>query len=237
MTAGLPAAALRVVFAVAYPLLAHWASHREAGAGGVPVAALALLDLALIVLVQPLVARRAWAWATLALVALGLWRLAPTPWPQLLLLAPPVLFTGLVGWWFGRSLRAPRQPVITRIVAGLEQTTPELLPADLYRYTRRLTGAWAIVLIGLALANTVLALVAVPDGLLARLGHVPVLAVSQTTWSWFANLLDYGIVGGFFVGEYALRRRWFPVRPYRNFFDFLRRMGALGPDFWRRLFD
>ena len=237
MTPGLPAAALRLVFAIAYPFLAHWASHREAGGAGFPVAALALFDLALIVLVQPLVERRVWAWATLALVAAGLWQLAPTPYPQLMLLAPPVLFTGLLGWWFGRSLRAPRVPVITRIVAGLEQTAPEQLPPDLYRYTRRLTGAWAILLACLALANTVLALIAVPDGLLARLGHVPVLAVSQTTWSWFANLLDYGIVGGFFVGEYLLRRRWFPVRPYRNFFDFLRRMGALGPTFWRQLFD
>lgn len=237
MSHGLHAAALRLVFAIAYPLLAHWASHREAGAGGLPVAALALLDLALIVLVRPLVERRGWAWATLALIAAGLWWLAPTPYPQLMLLAPPVLFTGLVGWWFGRSLRAPRVPVITKIVAGLEQTTADQLPADLRRYTRRLTGAWAVVLIGLALANTVLALIAVPDGLLARLGHVPLLAVSQTTWSWFANLLDYGIVGGFFIGEYALRRRWFPVRPYRNFIDFLRRMAALGPTFWRQLFD
>ena len=237
MTHGLPAAALRLVFAIAYPFLAHWASHRAAGAGGFPVAALALFDLALIVLVQPLVQRRGWAWATLALVAAGLWQLAPTPYPQLMLLAPPVLFTGLLAWWFGRSLRAPRVPVITRIVAGLEQAEPAQLPPDLYRYTRRLTGAWAILLTCLALANTVLALIAVPDGVLARLGHAPVLAVSQTTWSWFANLLDYGIVGGFFVGEYLLRRRWFPVRPYRNFVDFLRRMAALGPGFWRQLFD
>ena len=86
-------AALRLVLAIAYPLLAHWASHR----GGGPVAALALLDLALIVLLQPLAQRRGWAWALLALVALALWQLAPTRYPQMLLLAPPLLFTGTAG--------------------------------------------------------------------------------------------------------------------------------------------
>jgi len=226
-------AALRLVLAIAYPFLAHWASQH----GSAAVAGLALVDLTLIVLLQPLLQPRAWAWATLGLVALALWRLASTPYPQLLLLAPPVLFTGLVGWWFGRSLRAPRVPVITRIVAGLERTDATQLPADLLRYTRRLTAAWACVLVGLALANTTLAMIAVPDGVLARLGHAPLLTVSQTTWSWFANLLDYGIVGGFFLGEYLLRLRWFPKRPYRNFIDFLRQMGALGPTFWRQLFD
>ncbi|MFD0738719.1 ketosynthase [Lysobacter koreensis] len=224
--------AVRIALAVAYPLLAHWASHR----GGAPVAALALLDLALIVLLQPLAQRRGWAWALLVAVGLALWPLAATRVPLLLLLAPPPLFTGLLAWWFGRSLRAPREPVITRIVAALERGTPAQLAPELYRYTRRLTGAWAALLAGLALANTVLALVAVPDGVLAQLGHAPVLAVSQSTWSWFANLLDYGIVAGFFVAEYLLRQLWFPNR-YRSFLDFLQRMGALGPGFWRQLFD
>ena len=231
----MPTAALRLVLAVAYPFLAHWASQ-GGGAGGA-IAALALLDLTLIVLLLPLLQPRVWAWALLVLIAGGLWLLVPTSYPQLMLLAPPVLFTGMLGWWFARSLHAPRVPVITKIVAGLEQTTAAALPADLFAYTRRLTAAWAILLACLALANATLAMIAVPGGLLARLGHEPVLSVSQTTWSWFANLLDYGIVGGFFMGEYALRRRWFPVRPYRNFFDFLRRMGALGPTFWRQLFD
>jgi uncharacterized membrane protein len=225
-------AGLRLILAIAYPFLAHWASHR----GGSPVAALALFDLALIVLLQPLALRRGWAWALLALVALALWRLVPTTILPMLLLAPPLLFTALVAWFFGRSLRAPRVPVITRIVAALERCEPSGLAPDLIRYTRRLTATWAALLLGLAIANGVLALIAVPNGVLARLGHAPLVTVSQTTWSWFANLLDYGIVGGFFIGEYMLRKRWFPAR-YRNFAEFLQRMAALGPAFWRQLFD
>ena len=73
--------------------------------------------------------------------------------------------------------------------------------------------------------------------LLVRLGHPPVLTVPQHVWSWFANLLNHGIVGGMFMGEYVLRRRLFPNRPYRNFVGFVRLLGALGPKFWRQLFD
>ncbi len=32
---------------------------------------------------------------------------------------------------------------------------------------------------------------------------------------------------------YALRSRWFPVRPYRNFIDFVHQLARLGPVFWR----
>lgn len=225
-------AAVRVLLAIGYPLLAHWASVQDRS----DIAVLALLDLCLIVLLMPLSQRRPWAWALLALAAIGLWSLRATPYPQLMLLAPPVLFTALLSWWFGRSLMPPRVPLITRIVAGLEQCEPSQVKPELLRYTRRLTATWAVLLACLALANTVLALIAVPDGLLARLGHPPLVEVSQRAWSWFANLLNHGIVWGFFVGEYLVRHRIFPERPYRNFADFLRRLGALGPGFWRELF-
>lgn len=226
-------AALRLCLAVAYPLLAHWASH----GGGDLAAALALLDLVVLVLADALLQLRAWALALLLACAALLAWLAGGPMLQVLLLAPPMAFTGLLAWLFARSLRSPRGALITRIVVAMEQCPAEELPADLRRYSRRLTAAWAWLLVGLTVANGVLALIAVPDGVLARLGYPPPVAVTQAQWSWFANLLNYGIVGGFFVGEYALRRRWFPPRTYRNFFDFLRRMAGLGPRFWRELFE
>lgn len=226
-------AALRLVMAVAYPLLAHWATH----GGGDLAAALALLDLAVLVLADALLQRRAWALTLLVAIGAALWWLIGTPALQVLLLAPPMVFTGLLAWLFARSLRSPRGALITRIVIAMEQCPAEALPADLRRYSRRLTAAWAWLLAGLTVANGVLALIAVPDGLLARLGQAPPIAVTQAQWSLFANLLNYGIVGGFFLGEYALRRRWFPPRSYRNFFDFLRRMAGLGPRFWRELFE
>jgi len=224
-------AALRLLLALAYPLLAHLASSRGSGV----LAAVALADIAAIVLLQPLLTRRPWAWGVAALLAAGLVALAQSRYAQLPLLLVPVAFVALVAWAFARTLRAGRVPLISKIVAALEHKPAAALEPRLHHYTRRLTAAWAVLLAALALANLVLALLAVPNGLLASFGAVPPITVSERQWSWFANLLNYGLVAGFFIGEYALRRRWFPNRPYRNFAEFLRQMGALGPEFWRTL--
>ncbi|MGO1069926.1 ketosynthase [Lysobacter sp. CA199] len=222
----------RVLLAIAYPLLAHWASHDGSGV----LAALALADLVVFVTVDGLLAPRLLAWMA-TLVLLGALALsAATPYAQMLLLTPPVLFNGWLAWWFARSLRAPRQALITRIVAALHGCAPEQLTPELYRYTRRLTALWACVLALLALVNGVLATIAVPDGLLARLGHLPAIAISREQWSWFANIINYGVVGGMFAVEYLVRRRLFKQRPETGFFDFLRKMAQLGPKFWKELF-
>src|SRR5690606_32095048 len=139
-----PAAALllpvQLALCVAYPFLAHAATVK-----GSPWASLALADLVLLLLCAPLLRRRLWALGLLALLLAGLAGLEGGPWPPLLLLAPPVLFTGWLAWWFARSLWGGRTPLIQRIVAALYvragwPTTPELLA-----YARRLTGGWAAV--------------------------------------------------------------------------------------------
>src|SRR5690606_18128383 len=188
------------------------------------------------VLLEPLARARSWAWVLLAAITAGLWAIRGGDVPVLLLLAPPALFAALVSWFFGRSLRGGRVPLITRIVAAREGCAAAALEPRLRHYTVRLTLAWSVLLAVLAVADAALAVIAVPDGVLVRLGYAPVVSVSQQAWSWFANLLDYGILAGFFIGEYLLRQRLFPDPPYRNFFDFLRRMGQLGPAFWRGLF-
>ncbi|QSX79298.1 COG4648 family protein [Agrilutibacter solisilvae] len=231
------AALARLALALAYPPLAHWASH---DGGGVP-AGIALADLVLVILVEPLLRGRPWALALFAVILAALYALAGTGHTQTLLLAPPVLFLGLLSWFFGRSLRAPRTPVISRIVCALEGYVPARLPPELARYTRRLTLAWSLVLATLALVNAVLATLAVPGGFADRLGLVaagplPAWAVPRERWSLIANVLNYGIVGAFFMGEYVLRRRFFPHRPYRHFGDFVAQLARLGPDFWRGLF-
>ena len=151
----------------------------------------------------------------------------------------PVAYIALVAWTFGRTLRAGRTPLVTRMMLALEHPSSSADPAmpvdpRQLRYTRRLTVVWSATLGLLALANLVLALVAVPRGLLASLGVAAPFVVTETQWSWFANLLNYGLIGGLFIGEFALRKRVFPGR-YRSFPHFLRQMAALGPDTWKRL--
>ena len=226
----MPALLARLLLALAYPWIAHAATAR----GSAPLATIALADIALIVLLPALLARRVGAWLlAIALVPLLL-RLAHSPHAQLPLLLVPVAFIAMVAWAFGRTLRTGRVPLITRIVSALDGTTPALLAPELRTYTRKLTATWAGMLALLALVNLVLALIAVPDGWLASFGIAPPLSVTESQWSWFANVCNYGLLGGLFIGEYLLRKRRFPGR-YASFADFLRRMAALGPVFWRDL--
>lgn len=225
------ALALRTVLAFAYPFLAHAANARDDGT----LAALALADLGVILLLGPLLRQRGWAWASLAVLVPVLALLADAPHPTLPLLAPPVVFPALVGWLFARTLWRGRVALITRMASALHAQPVAALDPALARYSRALTGCWAALLFALALVNLVLAVFAVPEGLLAQLGHPTPLPVLDARGSLFANLLIHGVVGGAFLGEYAWRRHRFPDQPYRNLPEFVRKLARLGPAFWRDL--
>ena len=221
--------ALQVGLAIAYALLAHAAS-----AGSVHAALAALLVLVALVLAAPMLQPRAWAWALAALLAAGAWALHRAGLSMVPLLLVPVAFVWLVAWVFARSLRRDRVPLILRIVSGIDGVPPAQVPADVAAYARGLTAAWAWVLLLLGVANLVLALLATPGGLLDQVGLASPWPITRTQWSWFANLLNYGVVGGFFVLEFQFRRLKFPARDH-GFLDIVRRMGRLGPAFWRDL--
>jgi uncharacterized membrane protein len=224
--------ALRMSLLLAYLPLAHFAGSRSSPT----LAALALADVALIVLIEGLLAGRAKAWIAILAALAAIAGLVATDWVFIPLLLMPVLCLVLAGAWFARSLAPGREPLISRIVAALYRQSGHALTPAHQRYTRRLTVLWAGLLSGLAAVNLTLALIAVPDGVLARLDMAAPLTVTQAQWSLFANLLNYGIVGGALVVEYHWRKRVFPQRPYRNFIEFVRRMAALGPAFWRDVF-
>jgi len=221
-------AGIRVLLAVAYVVLSHLASDRNDGT----LATLAVGDIVLIALLQPLLRPRAWAWALLAVCAALLVALAHSGYALLPLMLVPSTLIGLVAYGFGRTLVQGRVPLITRMVAGLDAIPASALAVDLRDYTRRLTQAWAVLLAALALLNLVLAAIVVPNGVLAMLGIASPLPVSQTHVSWLGGAANLGIMGGFFLVEFTIRQRRFPGR-YRNLLDFMQQMRKLGPEFWR----
>ncbi len=220
---------LRLMLVLLYPLLAHMA----AVAGDPRLAAVALGDILLVLLLDGLLARRRGPLLVMLLAIPGLVLLSRTPFAMLPLLVMPALLLATAALGFARTLRPGRTPLIASIVEVLEGDDADTMPPPLRRYTRGLTLAWAVLLAGLALVNAGLALCAVPGGVLASIGVTPPLMVTSVQWSWFANGFNYGIVGLFFVVEFSYRRQCFPERIH-GFRHFTSRLARMGPSFWRR---
>lgn len=222
-----PAAVHRLNFALAlaYPVIAHIAVAR----GSVDLTVIAIGLLAMVALLPSLFRGRALAWAAVPAVIAGCWWLSRTALPVLPLYIAPVLIPAFLAWVFGQTLVADRKPLIAQLIRAMHSPgDPE--PEDrVWTYARRLTLAWTVLFVVLASVNFLLALLAKPDGLLLASGLTPPLTVPQEWWSLFANLIGYLLVAAFFAIEYAYRRYRFPSQPYRNMFDFMRRMLAAMP--------
>ena len=132
--------------------------------------------------------------AILAGAAMALLAAAALHAPGVLLFAPPVAINAALASFFGSSLLPGREPLIS-LFARLEQGGE--LPSELARHARIVTWLWTFLLAGMA--ATALALAA-----LAPL----------ETWSLFANVVIYALIGALFVGEYLYRRVRF--RHYRH---------------------
>lgn len=224
---------LRLGLVLVYPLLCHLASAGTPLAGA--WAALALASLLAWCLLDGLWGREPGAWLWLLGSAAVLAVMAGSAWAWTLLLAPPVAFPLWVAWLFARTLRAGRTPLILRIVHAVHASAGMPVDAPLVRYVRRLTAAWALVLVLLAAINAGLALSVVPDGPLLAAGWQPWWPVTHTQWAWLANVANWGLLGGFALLEYGWRALRFPQRPDRNLLHFGRLMAGLGPSFWRDL--
>lgn len=87
--------------------------------------------------------------------------------------------------WFGSSLRSGREPLVTYMARHVHETmSPQLLA-----YTRRVTVAWCVFFLAMALTSTALFVWAPIE-----------------TWSLFANLLNLPLVIAMFAGEYLWRQ-------------------------------
>lgn len=216
----------RLLPAAAYPLLAHAAT--VTGSASLTLASVAVLLLAL--LLPGLLRARPGAWlaAALAAGALAILARADDAAPGALLFLPPIVFNAFMAWLFGHTLLHGRRPLIERLVRLLHAPGEEL-DAAIPVYAAQLTAAWTVLFVILGATNFMLALLTTPDGLLELVGLQGAPSVPREAWSLFANVLNYVIVGVFFLAEYAYRRRRFPQQPYRSLYDFMRRAAAVAP--------
>ena len=122
-----------------------------------------------------------------------------------LLFLPPVVIPLLLLFVFGRTLRSGREPLITAI--GEAARGP--LSQAMRTYTRRLTQLWCLVFVTMIVWSAILPLLKQPE-----------------LWSWFTNVINYGVVGVLFVGEFMLRKKLFPTHNHPGFFEYLRIIGS-----------
>jgi uncharacterized membrane protein len=91
--------------------------------------------------------------------------------------------------WFGSTLRAGRQPLVSTLARKVHRN----FPPDMVRYTRQVTAAWTLYFGAMALASL----------LLFAFGDF-------RHWSVLANLLTPVATVAMFVGEYLVRYRLHP---------------------------
>ena len=211
LQAGWIRAALLAAGVVAYQALVYRtiADHPGGSLGGMLMAA-PLLVAAGCILIRTGRGRLLLALLTvLGVAGVLLWRaLGASP---ALFYPVPYLTIYLVWLWlFGRTLRSGRQALITRLATHVHGE----LPAQIARYTRRVTWAWCGFFVAMGLTSILLFL----------LEPLPV-------WSAFNNLLNLPLAVAMYLGEYAWRLWRYPdfshasiatvFRAFRNF-DFNR---------------
>jgi uncharacterized membrane protein len=184
--AGCVRAAFVVAAIAAYQVGAHHAvsTPGEHGLG----LALVLVPVLLVALsAAARSSRRAWLLPLWACVCAGLWLVrAPLTahfgWGLYL---EHISFNLALAWMFGRTLAADREPLVTQFARMVHGT----IEPRVQRYTRRVTVAWTLFFVGIALVSTIL-----------------FASASIVVWSTFANYLALPLVAVMFVAEFACRR-------------------------------
>jgi uncharacterized membrane protein len=186
--------ALAAGLTLAYAIFAHYASVvADVGAWAI------LLAAAPMIVVGFAFARESrWGALFLALTVSALTALAwfwpnlhnPVAWLYFLQSVSANVMLGLIFWG---SLGARRKPLCTVFASAVhDEMTPELL-----RYTRQVTLAWSLFFLSSALLSLLLFFLAPIE-----------------TWSLFANILSWPLIGVMFLGENEVRKRVLPPRDH-----------------------
>jgi uncharacterized membrane protein len=182
---------------VLYPLLVHLSVVTD-----VPqLQVVAIICFAAGILLKSLQRGNTIAWLVLvvvSLVAVGFGYLNITLY---VLYLPPILLPLLLLFVFGRTLLPGQEPLITAIG---EASRGPLTPA-MRHYTRRITQFWCAIFFLMMSWSLILPWLEQPE-----------------VWSWFTNIINYGLVAMLFIGEFILRKRLFPEHNHPGFVEYLR---------------
>jgi uncharacterized membrane protein len=162
---------------------------------------LALVSLVFVPFSLPLFALRWRAWLLFAAICAGSWWLVKYGGGRPLLYLPSILIPAALAWFFGRTLAAGRQPLITSVALAARPATPDYL----LRYSRRLTQLWTGIFIAMTLWDLALALFA-----------------PREAWSFMANGANYLVIGATVTIEYIYRRWRFRDYSHPGFVEYLR---------------
>jgi uncharacterized membrane protein len=161
---------------------------------------LALVSLVFVPFSLPLITFRWRAWAMFAALCVCLWWLVRYGGGRPLLYLPSILIPAALAWFFGRTLVAGRQPLITAVALAARPATPDYLLA----YSRHLTQMWTGIFIAMTLW----------DGALAALAP-------RAAWSVMANGVNYLVIGATVAFEYLFRRWRFRAYDHPGFVEYL----------------
>ncbi|OGS99829.1 MAG: hypothetical protein A3K04_12540 [Gallionellales bacterium RBG_16_56_9] len=128
--------------------------------------------------------------ATLIVLGLAAVKLFGQPHPAIIFGMPHLVTNSFLMWFFARTLKNKREPLITLLARSVHGT----LTPDLEMYTRHVTFAWSL-FFALQIAGSILLF----------------LFASLETWSTFINILNSPLIVLMFLCEYTYR-----VLRYRN---------------------
>lgn len=203
--------AVLALLAVAWAVAAHFTSATGESSGWGAGLALAPLGAALILGLRRLSSRWLATAAAVVVMAVLVWS-----WPLLKSQVALLYYVQHLGIYcllaalFGRSLAGPGESLVTQMarrVHGGQLTHQQMI------YTRKVTLAWTIFFVGMALVSSLLFVLA-----------------TASMWSMFANLLGAPLIALMFVGEFLWRIRSLPSEQRSTLADTVRAWRARRPD-------
>ncbi len=142
--------------------------------------------------------------ALLGFIAISIILVGMAGHPQWIILPLPFVVLAFVALIFLSSLQDDRTPYITRMAQLIRK---QVLDEKVKKYTRRVTIVWTVILVGLIIEMTSLALFA-----------------SLEVWSYVVNFLNYLIIASVFIVEYVVRRIHLHHIPHKSFIQFIKKL-------------